>query len=94
MDYGITESNKLNKPYIIGEYSSKFDDNWYRWIEKKNIKGSIYWSLYCHKNGIYGGGKVEHNDGFTLHYPEDKNILLRITNHFRRLRKLPLVNDI
>lgn len=94
MDYGIREANKLNKPYIIGEYSSKFDDNWFREIEKKNIKGSIYWSLYCHRNGIYGGGKVEHTDGFTVHYPEDKGALLRITNHFRRLRKLPPVNDI
>lgn len=94
MNYGINQSIKINKPYIIGEYSSKFDDNWYREIENKNIQGSIYWSLYCHNNGIYGGGKVEHNDGFTLHYPEDKNILLKITNHFRKIRKLPLVTDI
>ena len=95
VDFGADNSKRVNKPYIIGEYSPHFDDEWFREIEKRpNVKGSIFWNLYPHQNGVRGGNKVDHNDGETVWYPEDRSKLLRISNHFRRLRGLPVVRFI
>lgn len=94
IDYGRNGAKKVNKPYIIGEYSPHFDDEWFREIEKRNVKGSIFWNLYPHENGVRGGNKIDHNDGQTVWYPEDRSKLLRISNHFRRLRGLPIINFI
>lgn len=95
VDFGADNSKRVNKPYIIGEYSPHFDDEWFKEIEKRqNVKGSIFWNLYPHQNGVRGGSKVEHNDGQTVWYPEDRSKLLRISNHFRRLRGLPVVGFI
>jgi chitinase len=95
IEYGANTSANLGKPYIIGEYSSKFGSDWYSYIESRpNIKGSIMWCLYCHEGGYCSGAKVPHNDGFTLHYPEDSKELLLLTNHFRRMRGMSVVNNL
>lgn len=95
LDYGANTAKLINKAYIIGEYSSHFDINWFKQIEKrKNIKGDLFWNIYPHKNGLFGGDKIEHNDGFTLYYPEDKFELTVISNHFRRMRNIAQVYTI
>ena len=95
MDYGANNAAGVNKPYIIGEYSSKSGSDMFNAIESRpNIKGSIFWSMYPHSNGINGGDAIRHDDGFTLHYPEDSSQLLLISNHFRRMQSLPQVNNI
>lgn len=95
IEYGANTSANMGKPYIIGEYSSKFGSEWYSYIESRpNIKGSLAWSLYPHTGGYRSGAKVPHNDGFTLHYPEDSKELLLLTNHFRRMRGMSTVNSL
>ncbi|MFV2049656.1 RICIN domain-containing protein [Metabacillus sp. YM-086] len=60
------------KAFVIGEYSWNTGtvDNLEDWLYKirsdSNISGDSYWSLFGH-NDQYG--YVQHNDGFTLHYP-------------------------
>lgn len=93
--YGATESLKVNRPYIIGEYSSKFGSDWFKVIETTaNVKGTFVWSLYPHLNGQ----RVKHDDGFTFwldsQTPENTKILLTLTNHFRRLQKISQVTSI
>jgi len=95
MDYGANNSAAVNKPYIVGEYSSKWGGDWFSQIEtRKNIKGSVFWSMYPHTGGYKSGDRIPHDDGFTLHYPEDYSQLLLIANHFRRMQSLPPVNNI
>lgn len=95
VDFGANSSKNVNKPYIIGEYSPHFDDEWFTEIEKReNVKGSIFWNLYPHENGLAGGNKIDHQDGQTIWYPEDNSKILRISNHFRRMRGLPTVQNI
>lgn len=95
LKYGASSAMKAGKPYIVGEYSGHFGDDWYNVIETTpNVVGSVFWNLYPHQNGSSGGGKVDHQDGETLWYPEDRDHLLRISNHFRRLQGLPVVNDL
>src|SRR6476620_7428489 len=94
-NYGVEECRKIKKPYIVGEYSSYAESNWYAEMEKRNVQGSFFWSLYPHVNGIKGGYKLLHDDGFTIHYSKDnEKTLLGIANHFRRLQKLPQVNSL
>lgn len=95
VDNNANKAKLFNKGYIIGEYSSHFNIDWFKQIEKRtNVKGDLFWSIYPHKNGLIGGEKVEHNDGFTLYYPEDKFELTIISNHFRRMQKLAQVGSI
>lgn len=95
LDYGANSSAAINKPYIIGEYSSKWNNDWFSQIERrKNISGSVFWSMYPHTGGYKSGNRIPHEDGFTLHYPEDAPQLLLIANHFRRMQSLPPVNQI
>jgi len=95
LDYGANNSAAIGKPYIVGEYSSKWNNDWFSQIEKrKNIKGSVFWSMYPHTGGYKSGNRIPHEDGFTLHYPEDTSQLLLIANHFRRMQSLPPVNNI
>jgi mannan endo-1,4-beta-mannosidase len=95
VDYGANNSAAVKKPFVIGEYNSHFNQNWYNEIERRqNVKGSIFWHIYPHENGIVGGPKILHNDGYTLHYPEDSAQLLVISNHFRRMRGLPQVGSL
>lgn len=88
----IKKCNNIGKPYIIGEYDSKFDQDWYNNMYDKKIDGMIYWSQYCHNNGLNGGGKREWLDGFSLYFPEDKDQLLIISNYFRRVQGLPNID--
>ena len=95
LDYGANSSATINKPYIVGEYSSKWNNDWFSQIEtRKNISGSVFWSMYPHTGGYKSGNRIPHEDGFTLHYPEDAPQLLLITNHFRRMQSLSQVNNI
>lgn len=94
IDFGIKGAKNVGKPYIIGEYSTNFGDDWFQALEKRNIKGSVFWDLYPHENGLDGGNRVEHKDGETLWYPEDKKKLLQLSNHFRRLQKLSTVSEL
>jgi len=71
---------EICKPYIIGEYSGHFDDDWFSTIEQSNeIKGSVFW-------GLYPLGTA-HTDGQTYNYgdPACADILLKLTNHHRRM---------
>jgi hypothetical protein len=90
LDRGIELCRGVNKPYIVGEYSSFVEEKWLRDLEMKNAKGSLFWSIYPHRNGIFGGEKIEHNDGFTIHYREENNKnLLLLSQHFCRMRGIP-----
>jgi mannan endo-1,4-beta-mannosidase len=96
MDYGANGAKSKGKSYIIGEYASTFGQDWFNAIESKpNVKGSIFWSMYPHGNGLPSGNRISHNDGFTMWY-DSKSLpqLLLISNHFRRMRNLPVVNTL
>ena len=60
--------------------------------------GSIVWSMYPHSNGNQMGVRIQHDDGNTIWYDsQDQNntkLLLRITNHFRRMQKLSELKEI
>jgi chitinase len=95
IEYGANEVKKIGKPYIISEYSSHFGQDWYSYLESnKDIKGSLVWSFYPHQNGYRNGPKINHSDGFTLHYPDDNDKLLRLTNHFRKMQGLPTISSL
>jgi mannan endo-1,4-beta-mannosidase len=87
MNINYNNAKKVNKPYIIGEYSSQFGQDWFSYIEKLGVHGSFSWSLYPHESD---GKRVPHDDGFTFwldnYTPENKKQLLLMTNHFRRLQ--------
>ncbi len=85
------KSSDVGKPFIIGEYSSRFGDNWYRNIEQiYNVKGSFCWSLYPHKDGTQWTDRIYHGDGFDFWYDnytsENNTILKRLKQHFERMR--------
>lgn len=88
IDYGADTSAGLGKPYIIGEYSSRFDEDWYRNIESRpNVKGTIVWSFYPHDNGLPSGNRVPHDDGFTVWYDDgDAWIIERLKTHFSNMK--------
>lgn len=79
-------AKNVSKPYIIGEYSGHFGDNWYNNIISNNlVSGMVMWDLYP-----LG---VQHNDGETLYYgdPNCNVELLRIANYHRRVQGLPFI---
>jgi mannan endo-1,4-beta-mannosidase len=85
----------IKKPYIISEFNPHFDKKWFVDIESNtNVKGTIFWNMYPHELGYRRGPPVEHNDGYTLHYPESRVKLLLISNHFRRMRGLPEITEL
>lgn len=91
MNYGASSSKNIKKPYIIGEFSSKFDDGWYRDIESvDNMMGSMVWSMYPHSDGTPNGGRIPHEDGFTIWYDtqtsENTDIINRLKDHFNRMK--------
>jgi len=92
LENGASRAQSVGKPYIIGEYSSHFGQDWFDKIESTpNVYGSILWSMYPHNED---GTRVPHEDGFTLYYPEDMQQLTLISNHFRRIQGLPTVDSI
>jgi mannan endo-1,4-beta-mannosidase len=89
IDFGADSAKNVGKPYIIGEYDSHFGDDWFLEIERRqNVKGTVFWSVYPHTNGYRSGSPVPHNDGYTLHYPEDSNEFDRISKHFTRMKSI------
>jgi len=95
MTYGYNNAKKVNKPYIIGEYSSQFNQDWFNHIEKLGVHGSFSWSLYPRH---HDGNRLVHGDGFDFWYdnktPENTRQLLLMANHFRKLRNLPSINQL
>lgn len=92
-------SQNVNRPYIIGEYDSKWDETWYKTIESiPNFRGGLIWSIYPHQDGNRNKLRVIHGDGFDIWYDNqsDDNTkkLLLLTNHFRRMQKLPEVKKL
>src|SRR6476661_2578191 len=92
-------SADVKRPYIIGEYDSKWSDDWFKDIEAiHNVRGSMAWSIYPHDNGKPTGKRMPHNDGFTFwcDTQSDDNVkkLLSMTNHFRRMQNLAEVKSI
>jgi hypothetical protein len=55
----------------------------------RDVAGTLWWSLYYHLNGMQGGPKVPHADGFTLHYPEDSARLNILSAHYTRMKNRP-----
>lgn len=97
MNNDANNASNAGKGFIIGEYSSQFDINWFKTIESiGNVKGSFAWSIYPHDNGAHDGNRVNHGDGFTFWYDynTDANnvVLLNLANHFRRMQKLPEIS--
>lgn len=94
IDLQADNANKSKKPYIISEFSPFFDKQWFYEIESRpNVKGTIFWNMYPHEFGYRRGQPIEHNDGYTMHYPENRLELLTISNHFRRMRALPEIKE-
>lgn len=95
MSYGYTNSKNAKKPYIIGEYSSQFGQDWFNYIERLGVHGSFSWSLYPHESN---GNRLIHGDGFDMWYdnytPENSRQLLLHTNHFRRLQGKPQITEL
>lgn len=58
------------KVYIADEYGSVYADPamFQAMVADPAVSGASFWSLFAH-NDTYG--YVQHNDGFTLHYPGD-----------------------
>ena len=87
IDFGSNNAANVKKAYIIGEYDPHFEADWFREIERRtNVKGTIFWNVYPHTNGYRSGSPVAHNDGYTLHYPEDQLEFDRIQQHFKNLK--------
>jgi mannan endo-1,4-beta-mannosidase len=92
MNKSYNSSKNVNKGYIIGEYSSQFNQDWFNYIEKQGVHGSFAWSLYPHESN---GNRLIHGDNFDFWYDnkstENTRQLLLMTNHFRRLQNLPII---
>lgn len=95
MSYGYDNSINANKPYIIGEYSSQFNQDWFSNIERLGVHGSFSWSIYP---AHHDGNRLIHGDGFDFWYDnktsENTKQLLLMSNHFRRMRNLPTINQL
>lgn len=99
MNNGAQSSANIGKPYIIGEYSSQFQQDWFTYIEQNpNIKGSYFWSIFGHSNGLSSGSRVIHSDGYSLYCDnqsaQNTQQLLLISNHYRRKLNLPQVTSL
>jgi mannan endo-1,4-beta-mannosidase len=91
MQYGASNSQAKMKPYIIGEMSSKFEQNFYDSVEAMpNVLGTFVWSMYPHSDGTPNGERIPHEDGYTIWYDtqtsENTEYINRITNHFNAMR--------
>ena len=92
INYGCQNSHSMKKPYIIGEFDSNSNSDFYNICDNSGVNGLYFWSLYPHNNGINGGGTRDWSDGYTLHFPENRDKLLVISNQFRKMQGLPYVN--
>jgi mannan endo-1,4-beta-mannosidase len=94
LDRDAAAARNVGKPYLTGEYSPFFSGQWFNHIvNNKNISGAVFWSLYGNDDS---GVPIQHDDGYTVHYddPKDAGAILQITNLHRRMRGLPLVNQL
>jgi hypothetical protein len=81
IDYGANSAAAKGKPYIIGECSSGFGSDFTSQIlSRPNVKGCVFWGMYPHLNG----SEVVHDDGYTLHYPEDSTQLKVWSDYFSK----------
>jgi hypothetical protein len=81
------------KAYIAGEFGwtsgdvTGFLDTV---VADTNISGTMYWSLFPH---LDTHGFVEHNDGFTVHYPGDNSgmaaLIATVRQHSAKIAGLP-----
>ena len=95
LDYGANNAKRVGKAYIVGEVDPKLGAEWLRQIESRpNVSGSLFWHIYPHQYGLAGGPKINHTDGFTLWYPEDRDQLLLWSNHFRRMQGLSEIGSL
>lgn len=81
MTNGIKNAHALGKPYIVGEYTSKATQKFLDNMIERGVDGDFVWSVYPHDAN---GKIVAHNDGFTLHYPEDKSKFDMIASHIAK----------
>jgi hypothetical protein len=85
--------NAAHKVFYIGEYAWNSPDLaiFLSAIQSYGVAGDTYWSFFPH-NDTYG--YVEHNDGYTLHYPGDTNTMRNavqlLTTHAYQMRGLPV----
>jgi mannan endo-1,4-beta-mannosidase len=75
-------ASKANKVYTVGEYGWEGDNkNLARFLkeveENEDVAGDMYWSFFPHSDD---GGYVDHNDGYTLHYPGNTLSTTQVTH--------------
>ncbi len=87
------QAQGANKVFVVGEYDwtnqhggDALADFLYEIEQYQAISGDLFWSLFGHDDA---GRYVQHNDGYTLHYPgDDAEMRLRVTLltlHARRM---------
>lgn len=76
----VTDAGKV---YIAGEYASTAASTSLLTplVGDKKVSGAMFWSLFAH-NDTYG--YVQHNDGFTLHYPGDNSAMQKSAQAIRQ----------
>ncbi|GLV54511.1 hypothetical protein KDH_13580 [Dictyobacter sp. S3.2.2.5] len=63
------------KVFYVGEYGWNSGDplnNFLSTIENTNTAGDTFWSIFPHADNY---GYVQHNDGYTMHYPGDDSTM-------------------
>jgi mannan endo-1,4-beta-mannosidase len=93
-----SRSLSAGKPYIIGEYSSQFGQDWFDKIESiPNMCGSVAWSMYPHEDGTPNSNRIPHTDGFTFWFDgkdaKNSRQVLLIANHCRKMQGMQPLNS-
>jgi mannan endo-1,4-beta-mannosidase len=86
------KSASVGKPFIVGEYDSHATTFLQEMEANKNVKGSFFWSVFPHVNGV-SGAYVTHDDGYSQ-YPYQGTDFLRLSNHIRRMQGLPEITSL
>lgn len=87
-----TMVNAAHKVFYVGEYAWNGPDltSFLSIIQSSGTAGDTYWSFFPHNDNY---GYVEHNDGYTLHYPGDTNAMRQavqlLTTHAYQIQGLP-----
>ena len=87
------QTHNANKVFVVGEYDwtnqhggDALTDFLHEVEQNSAISGDLYWSLFGHDDM---GRYVQHNDGYTLHYPgDDADMRVRVrmlTLHARKM---------
>jgi len=88
----VSKSHAVGKPYIIGEYDGKSGQDFYDRMISFGVDGLMLWNLYSHMDGTTNSPMRIWDDGYCLHYPENSDTLLIISNYFRKVQGLPTVS--